>query len=242
MSGTEVHVAADADANAADGTERHPFATIEEAVTTLATNEQWTGTLVVHEGTYEIMDDVVLPIGVKLQVDAGTTMKFDELKAFHAQADVKMIGTETKPILMTTLTEGKFWGSFTNYEPTSQDNVFKYVTFGALFGPDIIYNPTHLWRLVTPIFVHIGWEHFLLNFFTLIFIGRQIEGIFGSQRFFAIYLFSGIYGNITSFFFEPYSLAAGASTSLFGIFSAMAMLGYLTKNPSFQVVGKQFTI
>ncbi|HEY5956691.1 MAG TPA: right-handed parallel beta-helix repeat-containing protein, partial [Polyangiaceae bacterium] len=32
-------------------------------------------------------------------------------------------------ILMTTLTEGKFWGSFTNYEPTSQDNVFKYVTF-----------------------------------------------------------------------------------------------------------------
>lgn len=118
-------------------------------------------------------------------------------------------------------------------------NLFR---FGALFGPDIIYNPTHLWRLVTPIFVHIGWEHFLLNFFTLIFIGRQIEGIFGSQRFFAIYLFAGIYGNIASFFFEPYSLSAGASTSLFGIFSAMAMLGYLTKNPSFQVVGKQFAV
>lgn len=114
--------------------------------------------------------------------------------------------------------------------------------FGALFGPDLIEHPTHLWRLVTPIFVHIGWEHFLLNFFSLIFVGRQIEDVFGSRRFLAIYLLSGIFGNILAFFAQPYILLAGASTSLFGIFGAMAMLGYLTKNPSFQAVGKQFAI
>lgn len=114
--------------------------------------------------------------------------------------------------------------------------------FGALFGPDIIEHPTHLWRLITPIFVHIGWEHFLLNFFSLVFIGRQIEGVFGSQRFFSIYLLSGIYGNILTFFVKPEVLSAGASTSLFGIFAAMAMLGYLTKNPSFQAIGKQFAV
>src|SRR5574337_1715356 len=118
-------------------------------------------------------------------------------------------------------------------------NLFR---FGALFGPDIIYNPTHLWRLVTPIFVHIGWEHFLLNFFSLIFIGRQIEDVFGSRRFLGIYLLSGIFGNILAFFVQPNILLAGASTSLFGIFGAMAMLGYLTKNPSFQAVGKQFAV
>lgn len=114
--------------------------------------------------------------------------------------------------------------------------------FGALFGPDLIEHPTHLWRLVTPIFVHIGWEHFLLNFFSLIFIGRQIEDVFGSRRFLTIYLLSGIFGNILAFFVQPNILLAGASTSLFGIFGAMAMLGYLTKNPSFQAVGKQFAV
>lgn len=114
--------------------------------------------------------------------------------------------------------------------------------FGALFGPDLIEHPTHLWRLVTPIFVHIGWEHFLLNFFSLIFIGRQIEDVFGSRRFLGIYLLSGIFGNILAFFVQPNILLAGASTSLFGIFGAMAMLGYLTKNPSFQAVGKQFAV
>lgn len=113
---------------------------------------------------------------------------------------------------------------------------------GALFGPDIMEHPTHIWRLVTPIFVHIGWEHFLLNFFTIVFIGRQIESVFGSQRFFMIYLFSGIYGNILIFFLDPFSISAGASTSIFGVFSAMAMLGYLTKNSSFQQIGKQFAV
>ncbi|GFH42301.1 rhomboid family intramembrane serine protease [Lactococcus hodotermopsidis] len=111
---------------------------------------------------------------------------------------------------------------------------------GALFGPDIVEHPTHLWRLVTPIFVHISWSHFVLNFFSLVFIGRQIEEVFGSKQFFAIYLLSGIYGNILTFFIKPETISAGASTSLFGIFGAMAMLGFLTKNPSFQVVGRQF--
>jgi membrane associated rhomboid family serine protease len=118
-------------------------------------------------------------------------------------------------------------------------NLFR---FGAFFGPDIIEHPLHLWRLLTPIFVHIGWQHFMLNFFTLIFIGRQLENVFGSKQFLAIYLLSGIYGNGLTFFLAPDTLAAGASTALFGIFSAMAMLSYLTKNPSFQAIGKQFAV
>ncbi|GAB2021200.1 rhomboid family intramembrane serine protease [Pseudolactococcus yaeyamensis] len=142
---------------------------------------------------------------------------------------------------LATITLGVWLSQFlaNGAQATEPMNLFH---FGALFGPDIIAHPSHIWRLVTPIFVHIGWEHFLLNVFSLIFIGRQIEDIFGSRRFLTIYLLSGIYGNILTFFIKTETLSAGASTSLFGIFGAMAMLGYLAKNPSFQAVGKQFAV
>ncbi|MDN6069875.1 rhomboid family intramembrane serine protease [Pseudolactococcus plantarum] len=143
--------------------------------------------------------------------------------------------------ILATITFGVWMTQLLRYGAHSQNPINLFHS-GALFGPDIIAHPIHLWRLVTPIFVHIGWEHFLLNFFTLVFIGRQIEGAFGSQRFFMIYLLSGIYGNIVIFFLEPFSLSAGASTSLFGVFSAMAMIGYLTKNSSFLEIGKQFAV
>lgn len=127
--GDEAHVVEGSDAKKADGTEAHPFATVASAVAAIETNEDWAGTLVIHEGRYEILEDVVLPIGVKLEVEAGTTMAFASLVAFHAQGDVHMLGTVAKPILMTWLTEGKHWSSLTNYEPSSQDNVFEYVIF-----------------------------------------------------------------------------------------------------------------
>ena len=143
--------------------------------------------------------------------------------------------------ILAIITFGVWMSQLVRYGSQSENPINLFHS-GALFGPDIISNPTHLWRLVTPIFVHIGWEHFLLNFFTLVFIGRQVEGAFGSQRFFMIYLLSGIYGNIVIFFLEPFSISAGASTSLFGVFSAMAMIGYMTKNDSFLEIGKQFAV
>ena len=44
--------------------------------------------------------------------------------------------------------------------------------FGGMYGAYVAYDPSQLWRLVTPIFVHIGWQHFIFNALTLYFVGQ----------------------------------------------------------------------
>lgn len=122
---------------------------------------------------------------------------------------------------------------------TSAINLFN---TGALFLPAILADPTQLWRLVTPIFIHIGWTHFLMNTLTLFFIGRQVEAVFGSLNFSLIYILSGIFGNAATFIFSPNSLSAGASTSIFGLFAAIAGIGFFTGHPMLKQIGKTFTI
>ena len=112
--------------------------------------------------------------------------------------------------------------------------------FGALFGPDLIEHPTHLWRLVTPIFVHIGWEHFFFNALTLYFVGQIAEQIWGSHKFLALYILSGITGNVFTLFFTPKVVAAGASTSLFGVFAAIMIVGYFGRNPYLKELGRAY--
>ena len=101
------------------------------------------------------------------------------------------------------------------------------VYYGAKYNPYIVFLHQY-WRFVTPIFLHIGLEHVLMN------------SIFGSGRFFIIYLLSGIIGNVASFAFSP-SISAGASTSLFGLFGIILYLstkhGYIR---FFKELGMQY--
>lgn len=112
--------------------------------------------------------------------------------------------------------------------------------FGGMYGDVVIQMPNQLWRLITPIFVHIGWEHFLFNSLTLYFVGQMAESIWGSWKFLLLYLLSGIMGNIFTLFFTPSVVAAGASTSLFGMFGAIAVLGYFGRNPYLKQLGRNY--
>lgn len=96
------------------------------------------------------------------------------------------------------------------------------VYYGAKYNPYIVFLHQY-WRFVTPIFLHIGLEHVLMNSIFLYFLGNQLESIIGHGRFFVIYLLSGIIGNVASFAFSP-SISAGASTSLFGLFGIILYL------------------
>ena len=88
------------------------------------------------------------------------------------------------------------------------------VRFGAKEGVAIAHG--EWWRLVTPIFLHIGIIHFLLNNAALRIIGRIIENHLGSRWFLLVYLLSGIIGNVCSSFSNT-AIGAGASGSIFGL-------------------------
>lgn len=114
--------------------------------------------------------------------------------------------------------------------------------FGGMYGAYVAYDPSQLWRLVTPIFVHIGWQHFIFNALTLYFVGQLAEQIWGHHKFLALYVLSGIAGNVFTLFFTPNVIAAGASTSLFGVFAAIMVVGYFGKDPFLKEVGRNYQI
>ena len=113
--------------------------------------------------------------------------------------------------------------------------------FGGVLGAEIQVDPSQSWRLLAAMFVHIGLQHFVLNMVTLYFIGRIAEDLFGSKAFLALYILSGLMGNLFVMTFSPEVVAAGASTALFGIFGAIASLRFIARSPYIQYLSQSYT-
>jgi membrane associated rhomboid family serine protease len=80
------------------------------------------------------------------------------------------------------------------------------------------------YRLLTAMFIHYGLIHLLMNMWALWVLGRQLEAVLGRGRFLALYLLGGLGGNVAAYLFSPNALSAGASTALFGLFAAFAIV------------------
>lgn len=113
--------------------------------------------------------------------------------------------------------------------------------FGGVLGVEIQVDPSQSWRLLAAMFVHIGLQHFVLNMVTLYFLGRIAEDLFGSKAFLALYILSGLMGNLFVMIFSPEVVAAGASTALFGIFGAIASLRFIARSPYIQYLSQSYT-
>ena len=113
--------------------------------------------------------------------------------------------------------------------------------FGGVLGAEIQMDPSQSWRLLAAMFVHVGLQHFVLNMVTLYFIGRIAEELFGSKAFLALYLLSGLMGNLFVLVFSPLAVAAGASTALFGIFGAIASLRFIARSPYIHYLSQRYT-
>lgn len=122
-------------------------------------------------------------------------------------------------------------------QSTSSQAIFN---VGGMYGEYVKLMPTQLWRLISPIFVHIGWEHYFFNILALYFVGQMAEQIWGARQFLTLYLLSGVMGNLFTLTFTPRVIAAGASTSLFGVFTAIALTGHFGRNPYLKQIGRSY--
>jgi rhomboid protease GluP len=83
-------------------------------------------------------------------------------------------------------------------------------------GPQIILQG-EWWRLVTAVFVHIGIIHIASNMYVFWGLGMMAERMLGRFNFLAIYLLTGIAGNVLSLLLRPNIVGAGASGAIFGL-------------------------
>ncbi len=86
-------------------------------------------------------------------------------------------------------------------------------------------------RLITPIFLHIGLLHLVLNSYALWNIGPMVERLYGSARYLLLYLLTGVGGNLASWLSgvwrqDNITVGAGASGAIFGLFGVLAVFGY----------------
>ena len=107
--------------------------------------------------------------------------------------------------------------------------------YGAKDNPSIIEG--EWWRFITPIFIHIGFLHLLMNTLALYYLGTAVERIYGRIRFFLLYLFAGFTGSLASFVFSP-AISAGASGAIFGCFGALLFFGVTHPSLFFRTMGK----
>lgn len=103
-------------------------------------------------------------------------------------------------------------------------NVNVLLSFGASYGP--FFREGEYWRLVMPMFLHIGWEHLFDNMLALWLLGSFLEPLYGYGRFALLYVISGMGGALLSMEASNHP-AAGASGAIFGIAGAMLVTGWL---------------
>ncbi len=95
--------------------------------------------------------------------------------------------------------------------------------YGAKVGVAVAAG--EVWRLVTPIFLHVGLWHVFVNMYSLYALGPAVERFFGSNRFLVFYLLAGVAGVGMSLAMSL-NPSVGASGSIFGMLGALVAFLY----------------
>ncbi len=113
------------------------------------------------------------------------------------------------------------------------------LAYGAKLN--FLINAGQWWRFVTPVFIHIGLAHLLVNMYGLWMIGPYVEQLYGSAKFVVLWVCTGIAGVVASYLSVRPGMAvgplgrflfsagdgpsAGASGALFGLVGVLFVFG-----------------
>ncbi|HIE50846.1 MAG TPA: rhomboid family intramembrane serine protease [Armatimonadetes bacterium] len=102
-------------------------------------------------------------------------------------------------------------------------NVEVLVAFGAKVNSLI--RAGEWWRLIMPLFLHIGVIHLLFNSYALYVLGSPLENLYGWRPYVLLYFVAGIGGSVGSLLGSE-NVSAGASGAIFGLLGAGVVFGY----------------
>jgi len=94
--------------------------------------------------------------------------------------------------------------------------------WGAVFRPSVLGG--EWWRLITCCFVHVGLFHLMVNMYALLYIGIMLEPLLGRVKFLVAYLLTGLLASVSSVVFNAYTVGAGASGAIFGVYGLFLAL------------------
>ncbi|MBI5975652.1 rhomboid family intramembrane serine protease [Staphylococcus canis] len=117
------------------------------------------------------------------------------------------------------------WLMITLFLPHRSD--IEIINLGALSHFNVVQGEWY--RLITSMFLHLNFEHLIFNMFSLYIFGKLVEAHIGSLKTLAVYLVSGIFGNLISLAILPQGFSVGASGAIFGLLGALVALMIISK-------------
>ena len=95
-------------------------------------------------------------------------------------------------------------------------------------GTDLVLRDGQYWRLLTSVFLHADIRHLGSNLLVQILLGNPVERNIGHVKYLALYLLSGIGGNIVSVLYDSAlgvnTYSVGASGAVFGVIGVLILL------------------
>ena len=131
----------------------------------------------------------------------------------------------------------------TAQEATAQWTITEYVVDGGMIRwmpglPEA--KSGHIWRVITPIFLHFGFMHVIFNLYWLHFLGGGLEGRLGSLKFALFILLTAALSNIGQYIVEGSPSFGGMSGVNYALFGYIWIRG--GRDPSFGLQLDQSTI